>query len=218
MLATAAVVTAMIVGVAGAGLAQDATPAAMEAHPSGPFPNHLHAGSCDNLDPAPAVTLADLQFPEWVASMAGEETEVEVIFPDPESFGNAPIPVAVATTEVPVPLADIIAGKHALNVHNPADPADYVACGNIGGIPDARGDLFVGLESIEDSGFDGVVWFHDNGASTTVVVFLSHPAAQGTIAESLAAMAATAAEEEAAATPVAPAATPEVEAAATPVA
>ena len=117
----------------------------MEGHPGGPFPNHLHLGNCADLDPAPAVPLADLEFPEWVAGMAGEELDVEVVLPDPETFGNAPIPVAVSTTEVPVPLADIISGKHALNVHNPANPDDYVACGNIGGIPDERGDLFVGL-------------------------------------------------------------------------
>ena len=152
MLSTAAVVTAMTVGLAGAGLAQDATPAAMEGHPSGPFPNHLHKGNCADLDPAPAVPLADLQFPEWVAAMAGEETEIEVVFPEPDAFGNAPIPVAVSTTEVAVPLADIIAGKHALNVHNPANPDDYVACGNIGGVPDERGDLFVGLGEFEGSG------------------------------------------------------------------
>ena len=219
MLSTAAVVTAMTIGLAGAGFAQDATPAAMEGHPSGPFPNHLHKGNCVDLDPAPAVPLADLQYPEWVAAMAGEETEIEVVFPDAEAFGNAPIPVAVSTTEVAVPLADIIAGKHALNVHNPANPDEYVACGNVGGVPDERGDLFVGLGEFEESGFNGVAWFHDNGGSTTVVVFLSHPAAQPAIDEALAAMtAAAAAEAEEAATPMAPAATPEAEAAATPVA
>ena len=220
LLSTAAAAFALTVGLVGAGFAQDATPTAMGGdHASGPFPNHLHLGNCADLDPAPAVPLADLQFPEWVSGMAGETTEIEVVLPDPETFGNAPIPVAVSTTEVPVPLADIVSGKHALNVHNPENPDDYVACGNIGGIADERGDLFVGLGEFEGSGFTGVAWLHDNGGSTTVVVFLSHPAAQPAIETGLAAMmAAAAAEAEEAASPAAPAATPESGAAATPVA
>ncbi|MGH2615032.1 MAG: hypothetical protein ACRDJC_07320 [Thermomicrobiales bacterium] len=219
LLSTAALAAAMTVGLVAAGLAQDATPAAMGDEPvSGAFANHFHLGTCDELAPEPAIALADLEFPEWVASMAGEADEdIEIVVPEPEDFGNAPIPVAVATTEVPVTLADIISGGHALNVHNPDDPSIYVACGNIGGIPDERGDLFVGLDPWEDSGYSGIAWLHDNGSSTTVVVFLSHPSAQTAIDMSLAAMVAAAAAEEEAATPVAAEATPEAVADATPV-
>jgi hypothetical protein len=167
------------------------------------------------------VALADLTFPDWVSSLSGEADtdDIEVVLPEPEDFGNAPIPVAVATTEVPVALADIVSGGHALNVHNPDDPGIYVACGNVGGVPDERGDLFIGLDPVDDSGFSGVAWLHDNGGSTTVVVFLSHPSAQTAIDMGLAAMVAAAAEEaEEAATPVADAeATPEAMADATPV-
>jgi hypothetical protein len=221
-LSVASLAAALTVGLVGAGLAQDATPTAMGDAPiAGAFANHFHLGTCDNLDPQPAVALADLTFPDWVASMAGEADadDIEVVIPQPEDFGNAPIPVAVATTEVPVALADIVSGGHALNVHNPDDPGIYVACGNVGGIPDERGDLFIGLDPIEDSGFSGVAWLHDNGGSTTVVVFLSHPSAQTAIDMGLAAMTAAAlAEEEAAATPMAGAeATPEAAADATPV-
>jgi hypothetical protein len=45
-----------------------------------------------------------------------------------------------------------------------------------------------------------VVWLHDNGTSTTIVVFLAHPDEEAGIEAALAALAA--AEEEAAATPV----------------
>jgi hypothetical protein len=216
-LGIAALAVALTAGVAGSGLAQDATPVADE--PTG-FPNHLHLGTCADLDPAPAVPLADLQFPDWVPTLTGEAApSIEVVLPEPADFGNAPIPVAVATTEVAVPLADILAGGHALNVHNPENLDDYVACGNIGGVADERGDLFVGLDDVDGSGYSGVAWLHDNGASTTVVVFLSDPAAQPAIDASLAAMVAEAeAKEEAAATT--PAATPDAapEAEATPVA
>ena len=120
-----------------------------------------------------------------------------------------PIPVAVATTEVNIPLADIVAGKHAIDVERPNadDPEDSVACANIGGVVDEHGDLFVGLSESNGSGHNGVVWLHDNGTSTTIVVFLAHPDEAAGIATALAALAA--AQEEAAATPVGtPAATP----------
>ena len=76
-----------------------------------------------------------------------------------------------------IPLADIVAGKHSINIErsDPDDPEDAVACGNIGGVVDENGDLFVGLGETNDSTHSGVVWLHDNGASTTIVVFLAHP-------------------------------------------
>jgi hypothetical protein len=210
LLSTAAVATAMTLGLVGAGLAQDATPMAGGAQATAEYPNHLHLGTCDNLDPKPAVTLANLQFPDWVAALSGGAgANMAASLPNPADFGNPPIPVAVATTEVPLAIADILSGKFALNVHDASDPSIYIACGNVGGVPDERGDLFIGLNAQNDSGYSGVAWFHDNGASsTTIVVFLSHPAAQSDIAVGLQAL--TAAEEVAtpttgAATPVAPA-------------
>ena len=218
-LSVASLAAALTVGVVGAGFAQDATPTTMGADPvAGAFANQFSVGTCDDLDPQPAAALADLTFPDWVVSMAGEgdADDVEVVIPEPEHFGNAPIPVAVATTEVAVALADIVAGGHALNVQHPDGPGISVACGNVGGVADERGDLFVGLAPVEDSGFSGVAWLHDNGGSTTVVVFLSHPSAQTAIDMSLAAMAAAA--EAEAATPMAGAeATPEAAPDATPV-
>ncbi len=215
-LSIAAAVAAMTVGLVGAGLAQNATPTAMgDDAAGGAYPNHFHLGTCDDLNPEPAVPLADLEFPDWVAAMSGEAgmDDSEVVLPEPADFGGAPIPVAVATTEVAVGLAEIIAGGHALNVHDAADPSVYIACGNVGGVPDERGDLFIGLGEDQDSGYSGVAWLHDNGGSTTVVVFLSHPSAQTAIDMGLAAMVAAAATPDDAATPVSgAAATPEADA------
>jgi hypothetical protein len=205
LLSAAALAVAMTVGIAGAGFAQDATPTAMGDDAGVAYPTHLHSGDCANLSAEPVERLADLMLPEWVAGlMEGEDTDIVA-----EDFGNAPIPVAAATTEVTMPLADIVAGKHAINVEQPSpdDPEDSVACANIGGVVDEQGDLFVGLGESNESGHFGVVWLHDNGTSTTIVVFLAHPEEEGGIATALAALAA--AEEEAAATPVAtPEATP----------
>jgi len=212
LIATAAVATAVTLGIVGAGHAQDATPmAGQEASPG--YPNHFHLGTCDNLDPEPAVPLADLAFPAWVGELTGEATTAEGAIPDVASFGGAPIPVAVATTEVDVPLADIIAGGHGLNVHDAADPSIYIACGNVGGVPDERGDLFIGLAEQNDSGYSGTAWLHDNGGSTTVTVFLNHNAAQDEISAELSSLQAAAATPEAS-----PEATATEEPAATPVA
>ena len=219
LIATATVATALTLGIVGAGHAQDATPMAGIEAAAG-YPNHLHLGTCDNLDPQPAVTLADLEFPSWVSELTGESTSAEGAIPDIANFGGAPIPVAVATTEVDVPLADIISGGHGLNVHDASDPSIYIACGNVGGVPDERGDLFIGLAEQNDSGYSGAAWLHDNGGSTTVTVFLNHNAAQDEISSELSSLQAAAATPEASAEATAteePAATPEAGPEGTPV-
>jgi hypothetical protein len=213
LLSTAMLAAVLTLSLAGAALAQMATPAAPAGmgpqDVSGAFPNHFHKGTCDNLDPQPAIVLADLHFPDWViAVMGGTPTDTATTMPNPADFGNAPIPVAVATTEVPQPIADLISGGYALNVHSSQDISVYIACGNVGGVPDERGDLFLGLGELNGSGYSGTAWLHDNGNSTTVVVFLAHTPAQAVIAMGLAAMAAQATPMAgAAASPMAGAAT-----------
>jgi len=199
LLSIGALAAAMTIGLAGAGVAQDATPTAMGDDEAGvAYQSHLHSGDCDNLSAEPVERLADLLLPEWYGELTGGGAADITA----EDFGNAPIPVAVATTEVAIPLADIVAGKHAIDVEgpNPDDPENSVACANIGGVVDENGDLFVGLGEENDSTHSGVVWLHDNGSSTTIVVFLAHPEEAAGIATALDALAA-AAEEEAAATP-----------------
>ena len=205
LLSTAALAVAMTVGLAGTGFAQDATPTAIGDDAGLAYPTHLHSGDCANLSAEPVERLADLLLPEWVGELTqGEDTDIVA-----EDFGNTPIPVAAATTEVNIPLADIVAGKHAINVESPNtdDPEASVACANIGGVVDEHGDLFVGLTESNGSGHSGVVWLHDNGTSTTIVVFLAHPDVAADIQTALTVLAA--ADAAAAATPVAtPGATP----------
>ena len=205
LLSIAALATAMTSGLVGAGVAQDATPTAMGEDDAGvAYVTHLHSGSCTALSAEPVERLADLLLPEWVGTLTGAEATDIVA----EDFGNAPIPVAVATTEVAIPLTDIVAGRHAINIElpNPDDAENSVACGNIGGIVDENGDLFVGLSPTNQAAHSGVVWLHDNGTSTTIVVFLAHLDEAAGIETALATLAAA---EEAAATPGAtPVATP----------
>src|SRR5215213_4462006 len=130
LLSTAALALTMTVGLAGAGLAQNATPTAMGDDVGAAYPTHLHSGDCDNLSAEPVERLADLLLPEWVAGLSGgDDTGIAA-----DEFGNPPNPVAAATTEVNIPLADIVAGKHAINVEsaNADNPEDSAACANIG--------------------------------------------------------------------------------------
>jgi len=216
LLATALVAAAMAVGAVHDGLAQDATPTAMEGD-NDTLISHLHSGSCADLSTEPVQRLADLSLPDWVAPLAsGDAAAAESEGVAAADFGNAPVPVAVSTTEVDMPLADIVAGKHAINIEQdePADNEDSVACGDIGGVPDADGNLFVGLTEENDSGHSGIAWLHGNDMSTTIVVMVSHPDQQAGIADAIESIAET---EMAAATPAASAATPEAAASGTPV-
>lgn len=208
---TAAVASALMFGVASNGLAQDATPTAdmgdMTATPGNP--NHIHEGTCQEINPEPEYVLANLEFPAWVGDLTnGDGGEVASI-PDLAAFGQAPVPVAVATTEVDVSLADLLATPHAINVHDASDISVYIACGNIGGIPDDNGNLFIGLAEQNGSGFNGSAWLHENGSGVTVTVIVNDNTVAADVAVKLdelqkaAAAASTPAAEEA------PAATPE---------
>jgi plastocyanin len=96
-----------------------------------------------------------------------------------ETVGQASaIPVEASVTTVPLALADIVAGEHAINVHASADDlGTYIACGDIGGTTIGEADLPIGLAELNDSGASGVAWLHDNGdGTTTVSVFIVPPA------------------------------------------
>jgi hypothetical protein len=193
LLSTAVVAAGMTVFLVGGGLAQDATPTSMQgATPTtmedddyAPYAAHLHAGTCEAPSGEPVAILAPLELPSWVGELAGGEGTSDI---DLAQFGNPPIPVAVSTTEVMVPIADIVAGGHAITVEreDPSDPEDDIACGDIGGVVDENGDLFIGLEEENGSGHYGVAWLHDTGTTTTVVVFLAHPEEQDKIGAGLA--------------------------------
>ncbi|MDQ3466870.1 MAG: hypothetical protein M3411_01360 [Chloroflexota bacterium] len=183
LLAVAAGLAVMVMVVAGVSPsnAQDATP--MTGMEMAGIPNHIHAGTCDELGDV-VVPLADLQYTneatdgEAATPMAGMDMATPMTGAGMASGAGA-APVAVGTTQVDLALTDILAADHAFNTHDPAEPGNpdrYLACGNIGGTPDPQGNLFVGLEEDNDSGFTGVAWLLDNtvsgGTGTTVTIFL----------------------------------------------
>ncbi|MBX3028554.1 MAG: hypothetical protein KF809_00205 [Chloroflexi bacterium] len=127
-----------------------------------PHPAHIHVGLCP--EPGEVVfPLNDL--------VTGGDQMVGV---------SSAIAVEVSSTNVEAALADIVAGEHAINVHESAEAADvYIACGDIGGNMLGTADLAIGLAEQNGSGHHGVAWLHDNGDGTTRVdvVLLTGPAA-----------------------------------------
>jgi len=134
---------------AGRGLAQDATPVpeTVAGHPA-----HIHAGTCETLDPNPLFPLTDVTTPAGTPSGAVDAEQIDTSF-----------------TTVPVDLATLLATDNSINVHLSAEEADvYVACGEIGGIPlDDTGSIAIGLREQNDSGHTGVAFLTPNAADPT---------------------------------------------------
>ena len=136
--------------------------AMMVAHPA-----HIHSGTC--------AELGDVVFPlsDVGSSMMMNGTPMA----GAEMMGATDaIPVEVSVTTVAAPLADIVAGGQAINVHESAENiGNYIACGDIGGTMMGDSDLAIGLGTLNDSGYSGIAHLHDNAdGTTTVTVYLTH--------------------------------------------
>jgi uncharacterized cupredoxin-like copper-binding protein len=112
---------------------------AQEASP--PRPSHIHIGDCDELGEV-IQPLSPLTVP------VGEVS------------GNSDAVVAEAAfSSIPQSLDQLLTEDHALKVHLSADQIQtYLACGDIGGAPDADGALIVGMKELDDSGYAGIAY------------------------------------------------------------
>ena len=121
-----------------------------------PHPAHIHSGTCDDLGDI-VVPLSDV-----TEQTAGE------------NFGAASaVLVKESETDVELPLGDILAAPHAINVHESAEAIqNYIACGDIGGRV-IDGDLVIGLRELNDSGHHGVAVLAGADAGTGVTIYLS---------------------------------------------
>ena len=155
----------MLLGGAGAALAQDEEAAVA-------FPNHIHAGTCDNLDPNPLAPLNDIT--EW-KNDTDDETENAV-----QGVLTAAL-VYRGETDVEISLDDMLADTHSINVHESQENIqNYIACGEIGGIvvnDDGTDTLVVALRPLNDSGYFGLAFLTADGDNTNVKVWLAEPAA-----------------------------------------
>ncbi len=142
------------------------------AHGDESHPSHIHTGTCE--------AIGDVVFP--LSSVSGD-FEVEGVASAGAEAVGAPsaIPVDAGVTKVAAPLADIVAGGHTIVVHESTENiGNYIACGDVGGVMLGESDLPIGLGELNESGYSGIAWLHDNGEGTTnVSIFLTSPGEEG---------------------------------------
>jgi len=158
-------VLALMAGVAGAAVAQDATPADATPEVPSSHPAHIHSGTCD--------TLGDVVFPlNDVAHADGMGTPAATMTATPTAGMGEGEVVAQSVTTVEASLDDILAAEHAINVHESPENIDiYIACGDVTGEP-TDGMLEIELMELNESGFTGVAMLMDNGDGTTDVTVM----------------------------------------------
>ena len=80
-----------------------------------------------------------------------------------------------STTEVPLPLMDILAASHAIAAYaSPEEVGTPIACGEIGGALGEDGTLAIGLQAMNGAKMSGVSYFTPGecAGSTIVTVLL----------------------------------------------
>ena len=141
-------------------------------------PAHIHAGTCEDLGEV-VFPLADVAPLDEQAALASPAASPAAAMADE---GETPYGVvAESTSLIEVTIEDLLAGEHAINVHQSAENIDvYIACGNITGTPE-NGHLRVDLQELNDSGLSGRAVVSDNPDGTaTVSITLTQVDATGT--------------------------------------
>jgi hypothetical protein len=136
-----------------------------EAHPA-----HIHLGTCDQLG-AVVFPLSDVAAGDASATpMAGmDSTDKAEMMASPTAGEEEYEVVAWSESDVQAGLDEIIAGGHAVNVHeSKANIQNYIACGEVTGTP-SNGELVIELDELNDSGYEGEATLTDNGDGTTTV-------------------------------------------------
>lgn len=156
----------LVAGGANYATAQDATPVGSPVAATAGIPAHIHAGMCPEVGPV-VFPLADV--------VGAGAMGMDMAMATPMAGGGAAIPAMMSVTTVQADLTTILSAQHAINLHQSAEAIDvYIACGDIGGTPDAGNNLVVGLAERNASGFSGVAWLHGNDdGTTTVTIFLA---------------------------------------------
>lgn len=125
-------------------------------------PAHIHAGTCEELGDV-VFPLAD------VAPLSADATPAATPAASREGGEPGEVVVAESTTILEVSLEEIVAGEHAINVHESADNIqNYIACGTITGEPE-NNHLRVEIEELNDSGLEGRAVLTANPDGTTTV-------------------------------------------------
>jgi hypothetical protein len=147
-------------------LAQDET--VSNSHPA-----HVHAGTCDDLEPNPIVGL--------------DNVEPRQNDPEDEDANNDVQGVLTAsqmnwsrTDGLELSWDDMLATSHSVNVHESEENIqNYIACGEIGGI-NVDGSMVIALHPMNDSGYSGIAIIRADGDDNTdIEIYLAAPPTDG---------------------------------------
>jgi plastocyanin len=135
-----------------------------ESHPA-----HIHDGTCGSGLGAVVYPLDNV----GGGTMMGTPVTGQMM------GATDAIPVQTSTTVIQTTLQELTSKPYALNVHeSAANIQNYIACGNVGGMV-MGSDLAIGLAELNNSGYSGIAFLHDNGdGTTTVIVGLTEAAAE----------------------------------------
>ncbi len=108
--------------------------------PPVPRPIYIYAGACGELGEV-AWPLNNLTSPDGSAAGSDDADRTEYSF----------------TSNVPLTIDALLAGSFAINIHESSEnPDQMLACGNVGGVPDAVGTLVLGLRIQGDLDVTGI--------------------------------------------------------------
>ena len=166
------------------GLAPASAQDEMASHPA-----HIHEGTCDDLNPKPAFPLTNVSEMGMMEGMMGGTPEADDAAMEMSEPMGAETAFGVETsyTLVEASLEDIVAGGHAINIHESTENVEnYITCGDIGGRiatgpgMDEGGTLIVGLGELNDSGYSGIAVLEGKDDQTEVVIYLAEGLTGGT--------------------------------------
>jgi hypothetical protein len=136
-------------------------PTQTAAHAADGHPARIHDGTCEATD-----RVADhLTGVGATISLAGTP------LPEPTTVGTAPsAAIEVSVTTIPETLEHLVNDPHAIVIYESDEAMEHViACGNVGGVRLAQGDLVTWLAAQQASGANGVAILHDEGGTATTV-------------------------------------------------
>jgi plastocyanin len=81
------------------------------------------------------------------------------------------LPVGFGQATIEAPLAELLAGKHAIRIAERAPASESLACGDLTGTIDG-GQLLIGLQPVSGTHVAGIAVLRDQGDTTAVMLYL----------------------------------------------
>lgn len=168
--------TRLVAGTLFLGATAFATPSVL-ADEHTPFGAYLYEGTCDDVANATMVTeLASLQSAEENEDIAEQWQTL--------NLGTDALPRDLRTAEASlsedVTVETLLDGSHVVAVHaEESSDSDVIVCGEISGDVDDQGLLFIDLEEVNDSNYEGRIAFStetDDDSDMTIGAFTADEA------------------------------------------